>query len=137
METRTIKGMPKAQFLNECIKLADEINPSWEHDVFATDNFVPSVIWTSSCDSNGFALSTVGARFFQECLQLTPYFIECRFLYSGDIIKLSKRMPWPYTAGRFNGSLMTKIGIYSQEVAVWAALYDNDLEALLEAYSRE
>ena len=137
MEARTIKGMPKAQFLSECIEIANKINPTWEQDVFSTDNFIPSVIWTSSCDSNGFALSAVGARFFQECLKLTPYTIEVRFLYSGDILKLSKRMPWPYTAGRFEGSLMTKVGIYSQEVAVWAALYDNDLDALLEAYSQD
>jgi len=137
MIERTIRGMPKAQFLAECIKLADELHPNWQRDIFQMANFIPSVIWTAANDSNGFALSTIGARFFQECLNITPYYIECRFLYSGDIIKLSKRMPWPYTAGRFEGSLMTKVGIYSQEVAVWAALYDNDLEALLDAYSLE
>ena len=137
MDNRTIKGMSKAQFLDECIEIANDINPNWQRDVFNMDNFIPNVIWTAPGDRNGFALSAIGARFFQQCLHLTPYTVEVKFLYSGDIIRLSKRMPWPYTAGRFEGSLMTKVGIYSQEVAVWAALYDNDLNALLDAYNPE
>jgi hypothetical protein len=115
--------------------IANEINPNWEREIFNCDNFVPSVVWNSSNDTHGFALSFVGGKFFEQALQLTPYYLEVQFLYSKDLINLNKRMPWPYTAGRFEGSLVTKIGIYSEAVAVWAALYDNDLNALLEAYS--
>lgn len=137
MEIRKIKGLSKAEFLTKCIDIANEINPNWEQDIFKLDNLAPKLIWNSASDSHGFALSTVGAKFFEQALQLTPYYIEVKLLYSKDLINLNKRMPWPYVAGRFEGSLFTKIGIYSSEVAVWAALYDNDLEKLLEAYSRE
>ena len=135
MTIRRIKGLSKAQFLERCMTIANEINPNWEREIFNCDNFVPSVVWNSSNDTHGFALSFVGGKFFEQALQLTPYYLEVQFLYSKDLINLNKRMPWPYTAGRFEGSLVTKIGIYSEAVAVWAALYDNDLNALLEAYS--
>ena len=137
MAVRKIKGLTKAEFLEKCMEKANELNPNWESDIFNCDNFVPSVIWNSANDAHGFALSFVGAKFFERALQLTPYYMEVRFLYSRDLLDLNKRMPWPYSAGRFEGALITKIGIYSQEVAVWAALYDNDLDALIEAYSME
>jgi len=137
MAIRKIKGLSKAEFLEKCIAIADELNPNWEREIFNCDNFVPNVVWNSANDNHGFALSFVGGKFFEQALQLTPYYLEVQFLYSKDLINLNKRMPWPYTAGRFEGSLVTKIGIYSSEVAVWAALYDNDLEQLLQAYSRE
>ena len=133
MEIRKIKGLTKAEFLEKAIKIADDLNPNWERDIFNCDNFVPSVVWNSANDTHGFALSFVGGKFFEQALQLTPYYLETRFLYSRDLLDLNKRMPWPYSASRFEGSLITKIGIYSQEVAVWAALYDNDLDALIEA----
>lgn len=137
MEIRYLNGMTKAQFLEQCIEIADGLNPNWQQDIFHLDNFVPSIVWNTACDSRGFALSAIGGKFFEEALQLTPYYIECKFMYSGDILRLSKLMPWPYTSSKYEGSLITRIGIYSSEVAVWAALYDNDLELLLKAYSRE
>ena len=137
MESRKIQGMTKEQFLEKCLTIADQLNPTWEQDYFNVDNFVPATIWNSSSGIHGFALSFIGGKFFEQALQLTPYFLEVRLLYNKDLLNLNKRMPWPYTAGRFEGSLTTKIGIYSSEVAVWAALYDNDLDLLLEAYSRE
>ena len=137
MEKRTIKGLSKEQFVEECITIAALKNPGWERDIFNVDNFIPRLIWNTPAEDKGFALSTIGASFFENALGLTPYYLEVRFLYSKDLLELAKRMPWPYSSGRFEGSLITKVGIYSSEVAVWAALYDNDLNALLEAYSRE
>ncbi len=137
MACRTIKGMSKKQFLAKCIILADELNSNWEQEFFNVDNFVPTSIWNSPSEIHGFALSFIGGKFFEQALQLTPYYIKTDLLYSKDLLDLNKRMPWPYTAGKFEGSLTTKVGIYSSEVAVWAALYDNDLELLLEAYSRK
>jgi len=128
--------MTKKKFLEECIIIADKLNPTWEQDFFHVNNFVPATIWNSVSNTHGFALSPLGGRFFEQALQLTPYYIKTDLLYSKDLVNLNKRMPWPYTVGKFDGSLNTKIGIYSAEVAVWAALYNNDLELLLEAYSR-
>ena len=136
MSVRKIQGLTKAEFLDMCLAKADELNPNWEQDYFHVNNFVPKTIWVNSGESSGFALTPIGGRFFECALQLEPYYIETHFMYSKDHITLSRRMPWPYTAGRFDGSLITKIGIFSREVAVWAALYDNDLEKLLQAYSR-
>ena len=136
MALRKIKGMTKDIFLKECISIANRLNPTWEQDYFHVDNFVPTSIWNAVSNTRGFALSFIGGQFFEKALQLTPYYIKTDLLYSKDLINLNKRMPWPYIAGKYEGTLNTRIGIYSSEVAVWAALYNNDLERLLEAYSR-
>ena len=136
MAIRLIKGLTKDEFMTKCLEIADDINPTWERDIFKLDNLAPNLVWKSSSDQHGFSLSFVGGKFFEEALQLTPYYLNVEFLHSKDLLDLNKRMPWPYTVNRYDGSLITRIGIYSAEVAVWAALYDNDLNALIEAYAR-
>ena len=136
MSERTVQGLTKAEFVQECMKQADQINPNWEKEIFGVETFNPKLIWASSTPTAGLALSGVGVRFFNEALQLEPYILETKFMPSKTIIKLASTMPWPYATARFPGHVATNIAIYSSEVAVWAALYDNDLEQLLEAYSR-
>ena len=130
MLIRKINGITKAEFEKECISKADEINPGWLHDIFKWDDFNPGVMWTSAAPTHGFALSFTGKKFFDKALQLTPYYIETMVLYNKDLVDLYRYMPWPYTVDN------RTVGIYSSEVAVWAALYDNDLDELLKAFSR-
>jgi hypothetical protein len=136
MKERKIKGLTKAEFIETCIAKANEINPNWEREIFQVENFVPKVIWQSASPTSGLALSGIGAKFFNDALKLKPYFLDTKYLTSREIIKLAAIMPWPYAMATFPGVLTTRIAIYSAEVAVWAALYDNDLDKLLEAYSR-
>lgn len=136
MDERKVQGLTKAQFTEKCIEQANKINPNWERDVFKVENFNPKQIWASASSTSGLALSSIGTKFFNEALNLKPYTLEAKHMNSRTIIKLASTMPWPYTMARFPGMVETKIGIYSSEVAVWAALYDNDLQQLLEAYSR-
>ena len=131
MLIRKINGLTKAEFVNKCILKADEINPTWSLDIFKSVDIDPKSIWKSADETHGFSLSFVGEIFFNEALQLTPYYIETMILYNKDLVNLNKHMPWPYVVD------IKKIGIYSSEVAVWAALCDNDLDALLKAYSRK
>jgi len=136
MELRTIQGLTKEEFTQKCIDKADEINPKWEREVFHVTTFNPKLIWASPAPTSGLALSSIGTKFFNEALLLTPYHMEVDKLPNRLIIRLATNMPWPYTMARFPGMVATRIGIYSSEVAVWAALHDNDLERLLEGYSR-
>jgi hypothetical protein len=136
MEERKIHGLTKEEFTAKCMDQATAINPNWERDIFNVETFVPKMIWASASPTSGLALSSTGTKFFNEALGLQPYLLETKHMPSKTIIKLASAMPWPYTMARFPGMVATRIGIYSSEVAVWAALYDNDLEQLLEAYSR-
>lgn len=136
MDPRKIHGLTKAEFLETCIAKADELNPNWQREIFKVENFISKIIWQSSTPTTGFALSAVGSKFFNEALQLKPYYLDTKRLSSRSIIKLATTMPWPYAIATFPGVLTTRIAIYSSEVAVWAALYANDLDQLLEAYSR-
>lgn len=131
MLIRKINGMTKAEFTAECIAKADKINPTWSRDIFTCDDFDSTLMWISADPTHGFSLSFAGKKFFDEVLQLTPYYIKTVLLYNKDLVDLNKHMPWPYTVD------FKTIGIYSSEVAVWAALYNNDLNALLKAYSRK
>ncbi len=132
MLIRKINGvLTKAEFSQECMLKADEINPTWVFDVFKWDDFDPDGMWTSADPTHGFSLSFTGKKFFDKALLLTPYNIETMVLYNRDLVSLFKHMPWPYTVD------VKTVGIYSSEVAVWAALYDNDLDELLKAYSRK
>lgn len=131
-----IQGLTKAQFTEKCIEEANVINPNWEREVFGVETFNSKQIWASPSSTSGLALSSIGTRFFNECLGLKPYVLETKNMPSRTIIQLASTMPWPYTMAKFPGMVATKVGIYSSEVAVWAALYDNDLEQLIEAYSR-
>lgn len=129
--------MTKAEFADKCMIIAEELNPNWKQDIFQCDIFVPKIIWNSATAVHGLALSIAGGKFFEQALQLTPYYIKTRLLHSKELIDLNKVMPWPYTVTRVEQEFAVMVGIYSSEVAVWAALYDNDLEELLTAYARK
>jgi len=142
---RRISGLSKSQFITECIKQADLNNPSWRQDIFSvyrhsedeTTDAVSSLIWTAQSAFAGFALSRIGVKFFESGLNLIPYYINSEPLTSRGIVDLDKLMPWPYATAAFPGMTKMRIAIYSSEVAVWAALYDNDLDKLLDAYARK
>jgi len=145
MDIRRISGLSKSQFITECIKQADIIGSYWRRNIFSvygysedeTTDAVSSLVWTAQSSFAGFALSGHGVKFFESGLNLIPYYINSKPLTSRGIVHLDKLMPWPYATSKLPGTAMMRIAIYSSEVAVWAALYNNNLDKLLNAYARK
>ena len=112
-------------------------NPNWQETIFKNGNVDKQSIWSAPGPKFGLNLSEVGLVFFQKALQIIPYNIKSNIrLTNHNIIRMNKLMPWPYYMARGAGFSHILISIYSSEVSIWAALYDNDIEKLLEAYSR-
>lgn len=136
MPAMLIKGLTKEEFGLKCIELADDINPDWREEVFNVTKFEPDWIWKSPASRNhGFALTNAGAKLLEECLNVTPYVIVSSERASGELlVRLDKCMPWPYVIYPYIGE--TQVLLYSTEMAVWAALQDNDLMKLIEMFER-
>jgi len=131
-----IKGLTKVEFGNQCIELADGINPNWRQDVFKVKEFNPDWIWKSPASHNhGFALSNTGAKLLEECLCITPHVIHSSVRATGEIlVRLDKCMPWPYVIYPYLAE--TQVLLYSTEMTVWSALQDDDLIKLIETFER-
>ncbi len=145
MALRTINGILKAEFTDRCFAKATEIDPEWPRKLYGRDEVKPEELWLAPSPSMGFSLTSIGNVFFEKALQLSPYIIDSNVRMTSDtIVKLDKLMPWPYYVGQMGGMRYTgmvpspniRFSLYSSEVAVWAALYDNDILKLLEAYGR-
>jgi len=144
MATRYIDGMTKHDFITSCFAKASEINSDWEQEVFSmpmgtAKDSLDSLVWKSSADTYGLQLSVSGSLFFSSALQLTPYQIEVnsRDMSNKIMLGLSKYMPWPYAITYSTRNMESKyiISMYSSEVAVWAAMFDNNIERILESYN--
>jgi len=139
---RTIKGKSKTEFMLDCFAKAREINPGWTKEIFHfngayDEETLTSLMWKNSSDVHGLQLSITGDLFFKQALKLDPYEIQIDSITGMRVVQMSKNLPWPYTVSLLrppgNGYTVT---LYSEEVAVWAALYGNDIDKLMEAYSR-
>jgi hypothetical protein len=135
MTRRRIGSLSKEQFLDACIEKATAINSNWQQDSCKVKTVTSRHIWMSAAEDQGFALRPIGTLFFKDALQITPYYIAAQHITSQKIVTLNNVMPWPYSIE--HNAAVQNICIFSSEVAVWAALYGNSLDALLEAYSRK
>lgn len=134
MKPMLINGLTKEKFAAFCYEKADELRPGWRKEVFFTDDEIPTEwIWKAPREDHGFALSALGINLLEKCLGMEPYIIETdRSLSSELILDLAHYMPWPYyIVPNLPGS---KLHIYSREVAVWAALQNNDIEKIIHMY---
>lgn len=129
-----INGMTKSEFAEYLIGEADKINSKWQEERFFTNKEIESEwIWRSVGDQYGFALSALGINLFEKVLGITPYILEGDTNFNGDlVVRLDKYMPYPYYyTANLQGPLLF---IYSSEVTIMAALYNNDLNKLLDMY---
>jgi len=136
MSLRTIKGLTKKEFIESCYELATKENPNWMMDDFKTDRFDDSWVWVTKASNSGFAVSKTGMRFLTKSLKIKPYIIEANpyRMLGSTIVKLDRYMPWPYRMEHTVSGVI--FYLFSSEVAVWAAMYDNDINKLLDIYEQ-